>query len=439
MGVYIYAKTLETNCPVTIDFLNRGTTNASCCEYDPEDCETLYQGSVYREYYQRCNGQPSCTIQVSWIPTPCDQDVYLERTNYMKMDFYCISDQALDTCENLVATDSPTFLWNSGYPSSPMSGSTCSCSVEVDCETTITITAIDLRLESSGGECKQAIVIEDGGSTVSFDCSSNNDYLPTVLYTSTSHFIEISINNELGTTGGYYFISVQGTNPSGSIRLACGTTSQASPNTESSLLPVCPSSVSTTTASTTSETTPSSYRSSTMTISPSTVQTTLVDSSTVSENTIVSSTYNTVIQNTDSVATTDDAVTQDTTIQNTNSATDPVTTASSMMTEMLTKYDTNMLTSSTTTGGDMSATALISTTVTSATGSTISSTMSTDGTTALKSSYIANMSTINVSSLSGFNTMLITTDGSLLNQTWPLQTNTNNLSNIGNLIVAFSM
>ena len=60
--------------------------------------------------------------------------------------FYCLLDQAVDTCTYVETTDSPTFLWNAGYPSSSLSGtSSCSCSVEVNCDTTIQITALDLR------------------------------------------------------------------------------------------------------------------------------------------------------------------------------------------------------------------------------------------------------------------------------------------------------
>jgi hypothetical protein len=43
-----------------------------------------------------------------------------------------------------------------------------------------------------------------------FDCSHNNDYLPTVLLTSTSHFVQIKIEDNLGVEGGYYFILLEG-------------------------------------------------------------------------------------------------------------------------------------------------------------------------------------------------------------------------------------
>ena len=58
--------------------------------------------------------------------------------------------------------------------------------------------------------CQQYIEIDDGGTVTTIDCSSNNDFLPTLLYTSTSHFIRISIVDNMGSAGGYYFVSVEG-------------------------------------------------------------------------------------------------------------------------------------------------------------------------------------------------------------------------------------
>lgn len=89
VGLYALAKELNTSCPIEITTPN--TVPDSCCQYNPIDCSIRYVGSIYRRYYQNCNGKSECFIQVSWIITTCNQTVYLARTNYMKMDYYCIS------------------------------------------------------------------------------------------------------------------------------------------------------------------------------------------------------------------------------------------------------------------------------------------------------------------------------------------------------------
>jgi hypothetical protein len=88
--------------------------------------------------------------------------------------------------------------------------SSCTCSVEASCDSNVKLTAIDLRLGTST-TCGQSISVVDGGSTHVFDCSHNNDYLPTVLFISTTHVIQIQVEDNLGEEGGYYFILLEGT------------------------------------------------------------------------------------------------------------------------------------------------------------------------------------------------------------------------------------
>ena len=118
-------------------------------------------------------------------------------------------DQGVDPCTSLNTKDSRVFLWNSGYPTAMLAGSSsCTCSVEASCDSNVKLTAIDLRLGTST-TCGQSISIVDGASTHVFDCSHNNDYLPTVLFISTSHFIHLQIEDNLGVEGGYYFILLE--------------------------------------------------------------------------------------------------------------------------------------------------------------------------------------------------------------------------------------
>lgn len=93
VGLSSLAKEISTSCPIQIVAENASTD--ICCEYNPIDCIIRYEGTTYRAYYQKCNGNTECSLQVSWVPTTtCNQTVYLARTNYMKMDYYCISSKS---------------------------------------------------------------------------------------------------------------------------------------------------------------------------------------------------------------------------------------------------------------------------------------------------------------------------------------------------------
>ena len=131
----------------------------------------------------------------------------------IQYSYLLIIDQGLDPCTSLNTIDSRVLLWNYGYPTTMLTGSSsCTCSVEASCDSNVKLTAIDLRLGTST-TCGQSISIVDDASTHVIDCSNNNDYLPTVLFTSISHFIQIEDN--LGEDGGYYFILLEGTFPTG--------------------------------------------------------------------------------------------------------------------------------------------------------------------------------------------------------------------------------
>ncbi|VDI61481.1 Hypothetical predicted protein [Mytilus galloprovincialis] len=251
VGVYAFAKELSTSCPTEVTIFNAAGTPDSCCQYDSDDCYIFYVGSTYRSYYQLCNGNAYCDIQVASVTTPCNQFMYLASTNYMTIYYYCISDQGLDPCTNLNTKDSVVFLWNSAYPL-PLSGtSTCTCSVEASCASRIRLKAIDLRLGTTTS-CDQSITITDGSTVMVFDCSDNNDYLPTTLYTSTSHFIQIQVVDNLWwSIDGYYFILLEGISSGAELTLSCGSTARNTPTVPFTSLPDCHNTDATTVSTTT--------------------------------------------------------------------------------------------------------------------------------------------------------------------------------------------
>lgn len=85
---YALAKYTSIGCPQKQTPENK---NPACCQYNANDCSVPFNAE---SYYQACNGNSSCSVQVSWMETPsdCNSSVYMPRTNYMKMDYYCISE-----------------------------------------------------------------------------------------------------------------------------------------------------------------------------------------------------------------------------------------------------------------------------------------------------------------------------------------------------------
>ena len=95
--VYTYAKRKDRNCPTIADQTNRNIT--FCCNYvnETEDCGMRYYGTAQayeHEHYSRCSGRQTCGtgVQASWNRTTdvCNSTVFMERSNYMKMWYYCL-------------------------------------------------------------------------------------------------------------------------------------------------------------------------------------------------------------------------------------------------------------------------------------------------------------------------------------------------------------
>lgn len=84
------------------------------------------------------------------------------------------------------------------------------CSVETQCENTITIYAVDIRLSnSSSGSCNQEMTITDGVISKSVTCNDNNDYVISSLYTSQKNYLNLTFNSSI-STGGFFWIGITG-------------------------------------------------------------------------------------------------------------------------------------------------------------------------------------------------------------------------------------
>ena len=130
---------------------------------------------------------------------------------------------AVSPCASKVVTDASVYVWNDNYPSAMQpEHSGCTCSIETSCDTHIQITALDVRLIETGGECQQGIVITDDGESTGIGCEANNNYRAKTVYTSTSSFIILELVNMMTKNNGYFWFHITGksaiTNTNRSLR-----------------------------------------------------------------------------------------------------------------------------------------------------------------------------------------------------------------------------
>lgn len=87
------------------------------------------------------------------------------------------------------------------------------CSVETDCDDTLTLTSLDFRFsyDDMNNTCiiENQLIIIDGSSTAEFDCSSNNFFDIANLYTSVNNYMEIKYLGQ--KEGGYLWLQLNGT------------------------------------------------------------------------------------------------------------------------------------------------------------------------------------------------------------------------------------
>ncbi|XP_061193715.1 papilin-like [Saccostrea echinata] len=229
--VYTYSKRKDRNCPAISYATNRNITY--CCNYvnETEDCGKRYYGTAVpyeHEHYSRCSGRQNCLqgVQVSWNYTSdvCDSNIFMERSNYMKMWYNCLPDSDVISISNASQTAQSIFLSSAGYPleMSPCgttSGATCKVTASRD--STIRITGFDLQFSENSGVCKQRLFITDGASTTDVACDDVNNFARTTLYTSNSSSIDIRLDNTDTSTAGKFWIQVEATNSSEQVTVIC--------------------------------------------------------------------------------------------------------------------------------------------------------------------------------------------------------------------------
>ncbi|XP_071113347.1 uncharacterized protein [Haliotis cracherodii] len=245
-NLYAIAKKVSSNCPQEYT-TSVQASRQMCCSKNLEDCVMDYRG--ISDYHAACAGASSCTKKVAWQDTTCSGTGYLERSNYMLMNYRCIAtSDIISIPSNASKNGKNVTIQNEGYPSSGINPNTDStCSVTSSCDSSIAVTSLHLDFKyDAGGACQQYIDIMDGSSRNRIDCRYNMNYSSGTLYTSRAHFITVNLRSNLPTNSGRVWMQFHATHYQASIEVQCGT----SMLTVAPTVPTCPET--TTTSSPTS-------------------------------------------------------------------------------------------------------------------------------------------------------------------------------------------
>ncbi|XP_021355412.1 mucin-17-like [Mizuhopecten yessoensis] len=378
--IFAGAKLNVTGCQ---RFTSTVAEEETCCTPADTDCTFDYSvtGGFDANYkYQiNCTGKSECDkIRVDTMETPdkCSS-WYLETSNYLYMYYYCIPVSAIGSSDSasLQGTTDPSFLyiWSPNFPNAIDSSVTSStCSIETACNSQITVSALDIRLQSdSSGTCRQSITLKDNSSVITLDCSNNNMFVIQDIFTSQSNYLEMTFSNDLGERNGYFWIGFS-SDTCGSLKIACPAVSAeydclASANDGSSCV--------TTTLTTTTDvpTTTITPADTTTTLTTTTDVPTTTTTTTLTTTTVVPTTTTTLADTTTTLTTTTEVPTTTTTLADTTTT---LTTTTSVPTTTTTLADTTT-TLTTTTSVPTTTTTLADTTTTLTTTTNVPTTTTT--------------------------------------------------------------
>ena len=104
------------------------------------------------------------------------------------------------------------YLWSGTSTYSSLAAEIYTCSVETDCDDTISVISLDFRFseDNVNRTCIEGnmLTITDGSVVENFNCvTSNNNFTIRTLYTSTSNYITLKYTGT--TAGGYLWLALQ--------------------------------------------------------------------------------------------------------------------------------------------------------------------------------------------------------------------------------------
>ena len=130
--------------------------------------------------------------------------------------YYSVETRIAPMCDSgsYTSTGESLYLQNFNYPDNQIrsSDTRCTCSVEArSCSSQIKVYFVHFQLYGGEG-CpeKQKIVINDDGNVHEYTCSNNTGYEITSIFTSSSNYLTVTLDNPDNVAGGYFWIAFEG-------------------------------------------------------------------------------------------------------------------------------------------------------------------------------------------------------------------------------------
>ena len=103
----------------------------------------------------------------------------------------------ISTPGNGTTNGSTVNIDNEDYPNATATSENVFCSVETSCDSTIIVTAVDVRYTYTDGVCDQRLhIVDEYGAVNAYTPCLGLPYTEYVIYESTSNFIQIKANPE---------------------------------------------------------------------------------------------------------------------------------------------------------------------------------------------------------------------------------------------------
>ena len=129
--------------------------------------------------------------------------------------FISVSRIGLMSSASLQGIGSPLYIQNTDYPTGPIRAAetSASCSVETtSCSSQVKMFFVHFELSDGGGSCTgtQNLQVDDKDDFHTYTCSDNTDYTIKWKLTSSSNYLNLTLNNTDGTNDGKFKIGFEG-------------------------------------------------------------------------------------------------------------------------------------------------------------------------------------------------------------------------------------
>ncbi|ESO93263.1 hypothetical protein LOTGIDRAFT_161826 [Lottia gigantea] len=213
---------------------------ASTCKQDACCLPNTTSDCIYRkndkieDIIKACSGNTSCFSQINRVYNYGNCKILNVKYSYFAhfaiLEYACINIQKLmDMCDaGITKRDNSLYLTSNIFGNNDQTvNTTYSCVVTTNCNRTIQILAVDVRLalDVQNSVCYEELMITDGNTIKNITCQDSGLYSFQPIFTSNSNIVNINLTTRDKHIGNVW-IHVQGTDDESEIEVRCGDNTQ---------------------------------------------------------------------------------------------------------------------------------------------------------------------------------------------------------------------